>query len=109
MNTTVSFIEMFFEQLSLHDSESVKRFWHEEGSVYINNDQKSIDFISNTPPYVGFNLKQVVVIHHSMALDIVKVDWDMTFPGGGGQHESYISIIKNEDALKIITMIDFGQ
>lgn len=102
-------IELLFERLNSSDKTLLSNLFVDDKGLVINNERQSIQMLMKIPPFIGFELKEMIINNSEELLTQVKVIWDMTMPDSVGHHMSYISIVKMDETLRIVSMIDFGE
>lgn len=104
-----SFVEAFFSGLSQHDEPAIRNCWRSDGALCIGGVRREIDFLCKLPTFVGFALKEVVVLDAQESHAAVKIRWEMTMPESRGIHDSYLIIDEAEEQYQIAGMFDYGR
>jgi hypothetical protein len=100
-------LESFFHGLNVCDEATIRRLWHPDALLFLNNatlSAKPLSFLLSLPDCLSFEVSDIRSIEVHRAIAMASVDYATAV----GLHSGFLSLIKREGAWRIAHWVDHG-
>jgi hypothetical protein len=101
-------LETFFQGLGRRDQATIRRLWHPDARLFLNNavlHAKPLSFLLSLPDCLDFQVRAIDHIDMHRVVASARVDYAMTI----GTHSGFFNLVKADGEWQIANWVDHGQ